>query len=59
MKNKSVIEKLSEFRKKETEDWRHKISEEEKTSIQKGIKQANNKELEPHSSARKHYEKWL
>lgn len=36
-----------------------KISEDAKKSIAKGIKQAENGELKPHSEVRKLYEKWL
>lgn len=59
IEDKSIIKKLIEFRKKETKDWWGKISDAEKASIEKGIKQADNNELEPHSKARKIYEKWL
>ena len=55
----SVIEKLFKFRKEETKDWWHSISDEEKQSIEKGIEDADNGKLEPHSTARKIYEKWL
>ena len=59
LEDKSIIEKLLKFRKEETTDWWHKISEEEKISIEKGIEEADQKKLEPHSTARKIYEKWL
>ena len=59
LEDSSIIEKLLKFRKEETQDWWNTISEEEKESIQKGIKEANEKKLEPHSNARKIYEKWL
>jgi len=58
LEDKTIIEKLIQFRKNEAKDW-HTISNEEKTSIEKGIKDANNKKLNAHSSARKLYEKWL
>ena len=57
--DKIIIEKLIQFRKSETKDWWDTISNEEKTSIEKGIKDADNKKLNAHSSARKLYEKWL
>lgn len=57
--DKIIIEKLIQFRKSESKDWWHIISNEEKTSIEKGIKDADNKKLKAHSSARKLYEKWL
>lgn len=55
----TVIDKLIKFRKEESQDWWNTISEEEKTSIEKGISEAESNLLEPHSSARKIYEKWL
>ena len=57
--DKIIIEKLIQFRKSETKDWWDTISNEEKTSIEKGIKDADNKKLNAHSSARNLYEKWL
>ena len=57
--DKTIIEKLIQFRKNEAKDWQHTISNEEKTSIEKGKKDADNKKLNTHSSARKLYEKWL
>ncbi|HLS30669.1 MAG TPA: hypothetical protein VK021_07415 [Flavobacteriaceae bacterium] len=59
IEDESIIEKLLEFRRKETTDWWEQISDEEKASINKGIKEADNKELKSHSEARKIYAKWL
>jgi len=59
IEDKSIIKKLIEFRKRETKDWWNEILDAEKASIEKGLKQADNNELEPHSKARKLYEKWL
>lgn len=59
IEDESTIKRLIEFRKKETKDWWHEISEAEKSSIKEGMEQADNNELEPHSKARKLYEKWL
>lgn len=55
----SVIEKLLKIRNEETKDWWHSISEEEQTSIEKGIMDADKQNVVPHSEARKIYEKWL
>ncbi|WP_298148826.1 hypothetical protein [Flavobacterium sp.] len=55
----SIIEKIVELRKIETNDWWHSISETEKKAIESGIQDANSGKLNPHSSARKMYEKWL
>lgn len=59
LEDTSIIKKLVQFRKDETKDWWDSISEEEKKSIEKGILEADNNELKPHSEARKIYEKWL
>jgi len=57
--DKVIIEKLLQFRKAETKDWWETTQNEEKSSIMKGIKDADNNKLNPHSSARKIYENWL
>ena len=57
--DKIIIEKLIQFRKAETKDWWKTIQNHEKDSILKGIKDAEDNKLRPHSSARKLYEKWL
>ncbi len=54
-----IIEKLMKFKKEETTEWWHKISGEERESIESGIRDADNGNLTPHSIARKVYEKWL
>ncbi|MEN8123259.1 MAG: hypothetical protein ABFS35_23180 [Bacteroidota bacterium] len=55
----SVIQRLIEFRDNQTKDWWTEISNNERTSIEKGIIDANAGNLKPHSEARKIYEKWL
>lgn len=59
LEDKAIIEKLIQFRKRETKDWWDTISDNEETSIEEGIKDAKNKKLNAHSSARKRYEKWM
>jgi hypothetical protein len=59
LEDQSMIEKLINFRKKESKDWWNSISEDEKSAIEKGISEADEKKLKPHSEARKIYEKWL
>ncbi len=59
LEDTSIIKKLIQFRKEETKDWWDSVSEEEKKSIGKGISEADNDELKPHSEARKLYEKYL
>lgn len=55
----AMIQKLIEFRKKETKDWWINISDEEKKSIKRGISDAEKGKMKPHSEVRKIYEKWL
>jgi hypothetical protein len=55
----SVLEKITDIRKQESKDWWHSISELEKKSIEKGLEDADNGKLNPHSKARKLYDKWL
>ena len=55
----SVIQKLFEFKNKQTKDWWTEISIDEKSSIEKGIVDANTGNLKPHSEAREIYEKWV
>ena len=55
----TIIEKIMDLRKKESKDWWNSISENEKESIEKGIKDAESGKLNPHSNARELYEKWL
>ena len=57
--DKTILDKLVQFRKNETKDWWNTISNEEKISVEKGIEDADNKKLNDHSSVRKLYEKWL
>lgn len=54
--NASVIEKLLKLRKEEQNDCWDEISESEKPSVNKGIKDAEEGKLKPHSEARKAYE---
>jgi hypothetical protein len=57
--DKTILDKLVQFKKSETKDWWNTISNEEKISVEKGIEDADNKKLNDHSSVRKLYEKWL
>ncbi|AZB28063.1 MULTISPECIES: hypothetical protein [Chryseobacterium] len=59
LEDTSIIKKLIQFRKEETKDWWNSISDEEKKSIEKGIAEADENDVKPHSEARKLYEKWL
>ena len=55
----SLIEKVAKVRDESVSDWWNEISEAEKESIATGIKDADSKQLRPHSEARAKYEKWL
>ena len=55
----TIIEKIMDLRKKESKDWWNSISESEKEAIEKGLLDADAGKLNPHSNARKLYEKWL
>ena len=59
IEDSSIIEKIMDLRKKESKDWWNSISESEKESIEKGLLDADAGKLNPHSNARKLYEKWL
>ncbi len=54
----SVINKIFDIKKEKT-DWWDEISAAEKESIEKGLKDADEGKLNPHSKARELYEKWL
>ena len=59
IEDESIIEKIVELRKKEDKDWWNSISENEKEAIENGLKDAEAGNLNPHSNAKKLYEKWL
>jgi hypothetical protein len=55
----SIIEKIMDLRKKESVDWWNSTSEQERESIELGLKDAESGKLNDHSKVRKLYEKWL
>jgi hypothetical protein len=59
IEDSTIIEKIMDLRKKESKDWWNSISESEKESIEKGLQDADAGKLNPHSNARKLYERWL
>ncbi|MGB4775266.1 MAG: hypothetical protein WBP45_08840 [Daejeonella sp.] len=59
LEDSTIIDKIIDLRKKESKDWWNSISENEKKSIEKGLEDAEAGKLNPHSNARKLYEKWL
>lgn len=59
LEDSTLIQKIIELRKNETKDWWNEISEDEKESIELGIADAENGNLQPNSAAKKVYGKWL
>ncbi|MBK7637517.1 MAG: hypothetical protein IPJ13_26930 [Saprospiraceae bacterium] len=59
LEDKAIIEKLIRLRNQENTDWWDSISDEEKTSIEKGLDDIEKNNLTPHDKVRKAYEKWL
>ena len=59
VEDSNILEKIMDLRKRENKDWWNSVSENEKDSIEQGLKDAESGKLNPHSSARKLYEKWL
>ncbi len=59
LNDQSIIEKIMRLREDEKSDWWDEISEAEKNSIEKGIKDANEGKVKSHTEIRKSYEKWL
>lgn len=55
----SLLDKLAELKEQSSRDWWDEISSAEKTSITKGLENANLGRLNPHSAARAIYEKRL
>jgi len=54
-----IIDKIMDLIQQENKDWWNSISENEKNSIDAGIKDAEGGKLNDHSKARKLYEKWI
>lgn len=59
LEDKTIIDKLIQFRKETSNNWWESISSDEKASIEKGIKDSDGGNLTSHSNAKKLYEKWL
>lgn len=56
----NFLEKISDLISRENKkDWWDETSEAERKSIEKGIAQADEGKLNPHSKAREIYGKWL
>jgi len=59
VEDSTIIEKIMDLRKRENKDWWNSVSENEKNSIEQGLKDAESGKLNAHSNARKLYDKWL
>jgi predicted transcriptional regulator len=59
VEDSAIIEKIMDLRKVEDKDWWNSIAADEKSAIEQGLNDANAGKLNPHSKARKLYEKWL
>lgn len=59
LEDKSIIEKLLQFRKQENKEWWDSISEVEQFSIEKGLSDSKEGKVHSHEEARRLYEKWL
>ena len=59
LEDQSLIDKLLKLRDAENTDWWQELSAKEKASIEKGIKEAEEGKLKPHSEVRDMYENWL
>jgi hypothetical protein len=59
LNDQSLIDKLLKLKDKEKIDWWEKLSSAEKTSIEKGIKDADQGKLTSHTDVKNIYEKWL
>ena len=61
LQDQTIIEKIKYLKENLTDsnDWWDTISEAERQSIDRGIKDVENGRVSPHSKVRKKYEKWL
>jgi predicted transcriptional regulator len=59
-KDNTVLERIKMLKENSTkDDWWSEISEEEKSSIEKGLADIKAGRVKPHKDVRKLYEKWL
>ena len=59
IEDSTIIEKIMDLRKNESKDWWNSISNQEKESINLGLKDAAAGKLNSHDKAREIYDKWL
>lgn len=54
-----ILDRINDIRAQDLSGWWSEISEDEKSSIIKGVEDAVKGNLKSHSGARRVYEKWL
>lgn len=59
LEDPAMIREIMKLRENDSTDWWDAISEEERISIEKGIEDADDGRLTPHTEVMKKYEKWL
>ena len=59
IEDNSILEKLLALKQQENEDWFLSLSNAETNSIEHGLADADAGKLNPHSKAKRLYEKWL
>ncbi len=59
IEDSSVLDKVLDLKNQENKDWWNSISKTEKSSIEKGLQDAEQGKLIPNQSVRKLYDKWL
>ena len=59
LEDTTVIQKIIDLRKNESNEWWNNISDTEKESIKKGISEAEEGKLNTQSEAQNIYKKWL
>ncbi len=59
LEDMEIINKISELKKAEHQDWWQNLTKAEQDSIDLGISDADQGKIKPHSEAKKVYGKWL
>jgi predicted transcriptional regulator len=59
IEDSNIIERINEIKTETKQDWWEELSEEEKSSIEAGLKDVENGNTISHEDVRKIYEKWL
>lgn len=59
LNDSDILERINDIRKKENKDWWNELTNEEKSSIERGLKDAELGNVTPHTEVKKLYDKWL